>query len=308
MTGRHEPTTDFRAFLETEITRQLRRELRAHPSARRGKGQLRTAAVALVALALGVVAGATPAQVRDARQREALMLFTEAEAQASATRLGLARAALQDAQRKHQTGIISRRELASVEAELRAAEVAFAKSRLRQEEVRVSGAPPTDAISAPRIGSRDFVSERLRLEVEAAQARLALTRDSVAELERRVRMGVSSQLPLAETMAGLARAEGDLRLLAAKQELRREYLERDLTVAEAERRLQQLELQQEVEAVGALHKVAQERLAYLRELWTIGKVEEIDVKRAELELLERAAEWRAANRRLQLLRSGGQTR
>jgi len=109
-------------------------------------------------------------------------------------------------------------------------------------------------------------------------------------------------------MAGLARAEGDLRLLAAKQELRREYLERDLTVAEAERRLQQLELQQEVEAVGALHKVAQERLAYLRELWTIGKVEEIDVKRAELELLERAAEWRAANRRLQLLRSGGQTR
>jgi len=260
-------------------------------------------AVVLVALALGVVAGALPAQVHDARQREGLTAVARAEAMYAELRLQLARTAYQEAQRKYDVGVIDRASLALAEADLRVAEGNLALVRLNQEEIRASANPPRNEISAPLVGARDFVSERLQLELASAQARLALVRDSVADLERRVRLGMAERLPLLEAQAELARLEGELQVIAGRLELRREFLDQRLPVAEAERRLQQLELVHEADAVRGLYQVADERLKRLQELRAVGQADALEVKRAELQLLERAAELESVSRQLELLRA-----
>jgi DNA-directed RNA polymerase specialized sigma24 family protein len=73
--------------------------------------------------------------------------------------------------------------------------------------------------------------------------------------------------------------------------------------AEIERRLQRLDVLHDAEVAKALHGMAKERLDSLRKLVEIGLAAPIDVKRAEVELLERAAELQAIARRLEMLKS-----
>jgi hypothetical protein len=306
MTGAHEPSPEFRTFLESEIVRTLRRETRLGSPVRTvRRGRLRTAAIVLVALSLGAAAGAAPARVQDARQRDELLEAVRAEAQLAAMRLDLARAAFDDARRKFEAGAIGRESLASAEVDLRTMETYLARIRLNQEEIRATAGPPRDEMTAPAVGERDFVSERLRLELASAQQRLSAAERIAAELERRHRLGAVPRVALLDAQIELERAKGELGMLAVRLSVRQDFLARHLEVADVERRLQREQLLHEAALAQHLHALAQERLENLRELNEAGIVETLEVKRAEVDALERAMEVERIRRQLQLLEAAG---
>jgi hypothetical protein len=305
MNGAHEPTPEFRAFLESEIARTLRLESRDVSPARFGRRQrLRTAALFVGALALGALAGAAPTQVQDARHREQLMAATQADLQLAAMRLELARTAFDDAKRKFDVGVIGSAALAAAEAELRSEERDVARIRLNQEEIQLTSAPPRDDIAAPIAGSRDFASERLRLDMAAAQQRLRSLESALDEVERRHRVGAASPVALLDAQVEVARANGELRLLASRFGLRREFLEDDISLQQVETRLQRLELMHEADLVRRLHSLSEARLTNLRRLRELGTVEQLEVMRAEVEMLERSMELQRIGRQLQMLNRG----
>lgn len=302
MTALHEPAPEFRNALETKIVSALRRDAHSAPlMLTRRRQRLRSAAVLVAALALGAAAGAAPAQVQDARQREQLTVVAQAEYQVLLMRYDLARVAFAEARARFDTGVIGRESLAAAEAELRTMETRVARIRLNLEEIRAAAAQPRDEISAPFVGDRDFVSERLRLDLAGAQHHLTSAEMAVDEAERRHRVGATTGLALLEPQIALAHARSEMQRLAGMLQLREAFLQENLTVADVERRVQRHELVVEAERARILHGIAVDRLANLRERQALGAAEQLEVMRANVQVMERQMEMLQIARRLEML-------
>jgi hypothetical protein len=267
----------------------------------RRRQRLRSAAILVAALALGAAAGAAPAQVQDARQREQLTSVAQAEQQVLLMRHELARVAYAEAHARFQVGVIGRESLAAAEAELRSMESRVARNRIDLEEIRAAAAPPRDEISAPLLGDRDFVSERLRLDLHGAQRQLTAAEVAVGEAERRHRVGAATRAALLEPQITHARATSEMQRLAGMLSLRQAFIEENLPVAEVERRVQRHELVVEAELARVLHDFAVDRLAWLREQHALGQASELEVMRATVEVMERATMKLQIAQRLEML-------
>ena len=262
---------------------------------------LRAFGPVFVALILGVAVGAVPGQVQDAKQRELLTTAAQAEEQLVAMRLDLARTALEEARRKFEVGLLTRTSLVAAESALRGMESRLAKIRLDTEEIQATSRAPRDEISAPLVGSRDFVTERLRGDLRAAEQRLSLAEAATLEARRRYEVGTASPLALREAETDVTRAKSDLQRLAAKLALRKQFVAGGVEVADVERRMQRLELQHDADIAETLLKLAQDRLANLQKKYEIGTADQIELKRAELDVLERRAELASIGKRLKML-------
>lgn len=316
MTAPHEPTPEFRNGLEDTVLSAMRHHGNVEPTipppgtlpidAGRAmltvpRHRLRTAALVAAALAIGALAGAAPAQVQDVQNRTQLLAAAEADEQLALIRLQLARAALDEAHSRFALGALGRESLAAAEAEVRTMESNVMRIRLDQEEIRATAAPPRREISAPLAGSRDFVTERLHLDLAAAQRQLVAAEQSAAEVERRYDVGATSRLAILDAQLDVARARGALQLLGIKADLRQQFLRDALSVADVERELQRQNLLVEADLAQRVHSLAAARLANLRELNALGQAEQLEVMRAEVEVLERAHELQRIARRLNAL-------
>src|SRR5688500_7516131 len=73
-----------------------------------------------------------------------------------------------------------------------------ARAQLNSEEIEASSQPPRDDLNAPLVGGRDFVTERIRLDLANAQHWLVVAERALATADRRVRVGAVSDLARAE--------------------------------------------------------------------------------------------------------------
>jgi len=288
---RHHPTPEFRDYLEGEVARTFRRE--------RARRRLRTAALVVVSAALGSSGGLAAAQIRDAPRRDSLLAAATAEAGLVALRLDLARAAAADVATKVKVGVLAPASLAAVEADLRAVEAQAMRARLNVDEIRASSQPPRDELNAPLVDGRDFVLERIRLDLLGAQQRLSAAERTLEEATRRARVGAETELSRLEAELTVARARAALGALAQRQSLRREFLEKGTAGEQLVRRLRKAELRLDAQVAQQAVRLASERLDLVRKQQAVGRVDQIEVLKAELELRERQLELQLLARQLQ---------
>jgi outer membrane protein TolC len=187
----------------------------------------------------GAAAGAAPAWVQEARQRSDLLVAQQAELRIAQMRLEVASAALADARQRYDLGVAGREALAAAEMEVALMQAKLRRIAINIEEVEASGIPPLDDISAPLVDDRDFVTERLRLDLVKAQQRLVAAEQTFGEVERRHRLGSGvSSVALAEADVALQQARSELAMLAETLDLREQVLQQRLSAAESQRRLQ----------------------------------------------------------------------
>ena len=209
----HQPTREFRDYLEGEITR----EFRSH----RSFARLRVTAILLGTLAAGTTAGLASAQIRQGAQRDSLLETANSELYVAALRLELARSLAAEAASKHKVGAAGLDKVAQAEAELRKVEAIAARAKLNVDEIKASALPPRDDLNAPLVGTRDFVTERLQLDLFVAQQRLTSAEQGAGEVERQVRAGAVDQSALLESMLEVTRARAALGTLAERRKLRK---------------------------------------------------------------------------------------
>ena len=293
----HQPTPEFRDYLEDEVARAFRRH--------RGAGRGRVAALLGVALALGASGSLATAQLRDGARRDSLLAAATADAAMVAVRLDLARAVAADVGAKVRSGVLAPASLAAAEADLRAVEAQAMRARLNIDEIRASAQPPRDELNAPLVDGRDFVLARLQLDLLGAQQRLGAAERALEETARRVRVGAEGELSAAEAELAVARARAALGALAERQTLRREFVERGTAGDQLVRRLRQAELRLDAHVAQQAVRLAQERLALARRQHAIGHLDQIELLRAELALRERELELQLLARELQQLGRAG---
>jgi hypothetical protein len=289
----NDPTPEFRAHLESEISRAYRRQIRLGapgPAREPRRGRLRAVGLLAICVAVGTASGIVSAQARDFARRDSLLEAARAELAIMALRLDIARAQFESASQKARIGALDGQGVASAESELRSMETRAARAKLNIEEIEVSSQAPRDELSAPLVNGRDFVTERIRLDLVNAQQQLTLAEGAVGTIEGRVRAGAVSELSRGEAQVHVERARRALAVLAERLSLRREFLEKATPADELSRRLEAAQLRQDVRVAEQALALARARAANVDRQRAVGAATELDALRARMDVMEREVE------------------
>ena len=293
------PDPSFRAHLEWEVTRALRREASLGPR-RNERTRRRISVIGLVGacLFLGVASNFAAAQVRDGARRDSLLEAASAEMQLMVMRLHLVQEQLTKVEQQRQLGLASDEALAAATAAVRTMQTRLARMKLNTEEIQSGSASPRDDLGAPLVGGRDFVKERIQLDLAEAQRRITVAEARLGEAERQVRLGVAPALLQAEGEVALTRARGEMVVDARRLALRQEFLEKHTPADQLARQLDEAQRQADLEVAVRSLTLAQDRLELLRRQGAVGMVTDVDVMRAQLELKEKELEVARLRERL----------
>lgn len=295
----HEPTPEFRAHLEWQIETALRRETRlAEPVTRGGLRHLRTALIVAVALAAGGVAGIASSHLQDAQTRQQLIESAMSEEALLRMRLELAQAEYQDARRRFEVGAVGRESLGEAARRVRAMESALKRLQLDIEETKATSAPPRNALNAPLVGKRDFVRDRLMLETQATEQELAAAEQSLERAKERVAVGVLPQSSVLQAETEVRLARDRMALLQVRLSMRQRYLQEQLSAEQLAAAVRRMELTVEQTAAQREIAASQLRIEALKKMSAAGLVSVLELKRAEVELLEAEVKLQNIQRQL----------
>ena len=302
VSGPHEPSPEFRAHLEWQIASAVRRDSRfAEPAAPSRTPWLRMAAMLVLAFALGSMATIASTEVQDARQKERLVEAMSAEQRLIQMRYDLAQEALTEARKRFDLGTVGREEVMEAERQVVAVEAALLKARLNIEEIRATAAGPRDDLNAPLIGERDFVRARIEAELVSAERALSMEEALLSALKRRLSVGTATQSSRLLAEMEVARAEAEVHALRGKLDLRARALKERLSVDQVAAAQRRMELTVTLDRGYREMEMMRGRLQELREMVKVGMASQLELKRAEVQLLELEVEAQAAKRALEAL-------
>jgi outer membrane protein TolC len=303
--GLHEITPEFRARLDWQVATALRRESRFVLPVTGGRWRrLRVAVVLLCTLAVGGLGGVASAQVQDARERVRLLAAARSELALAEMRLELARVEFLDAEQRRRTGLIETSEFMAASAAVRALEASLRAAELGIDEIRITGLPPNDALTAPLVDGRDFVQERLRSQVDAAEAEVRRANHVMSTVEQRVKLGLADSLESLQAGVEAVRADGALEALRTHLQLRAEYLSGEIRTEDLPLAVRRAELRLELRTAALAFTLARHRFHQMENRLALGQATARDVLRAELQMLEREADLEVLRRELALLGGG----
>ncbi len=290
----HTPSPAFVAALEHEIVAAVR-----EPRFSRRRERIAAGLILALGLVLGAGTQIASAQVQAALERGERERTTAITREVAAMRLQLAYDAHARAQREFDAGKISRQSLLEAAAEQRAAEVMILVIDSEIAEVRATSTAPRDELWAPLVDGQDFVTKRLQLNAVVAQQRLAALEATLADADRRARAGVLTVGGLTELQRAEVQARAEFEFVAQRVRLREQFLKEKLTPEEVSRREVEIQLVTDVMRANRLFELAQTQLKLTQERHAAGIGVLLDVKRAELAVLERQEEMRALQVRRQ---------
>jgi outer membrane protein TolC len=297
----HEPSPEFQAHLEWQIETSLRRENRfAEPVTGRAR-QWVAVVIVVAALATGGIAGIAAGQVQDARQRDQLMDTARSEEAVARLRLDLAQANYEQSRRQFEVGVVGRDTVREAEQQLQAMRAEVSRIQLDMEEIRATSAAPRNDLDAPLVGQRDFVKDRLALELQAAQQSLAAAEQSLEQAAQRVNVGVVPRTAELQAQAEVAKARARLQHLMATLDLRQRYLKGDIKADALAVAARQTELKVQLARAQLQINLLRSTIEELHSHFAVGQASELDLKRAEVGLLERQLEMKRIQQELDAL-------
>jgi hypothetical protein len=300
MYDKHEPSKEFIDRLEWEIGGEVRRRNRHArvPPWRPQSGRtavLALTGIVLLSMAFGAAGVAAAYQVQTNQRRGDLISGLEQRAEVARQRLKLSTDAQTDTERRLSLGHGNQEDV--LEARARAAEAGAQVKSLESliEEVRITGHEPSSEISAPVVKGRDFVSERLQIEMTVPQAVLELERLRLRNLERSVSLGAVSLLELEQARPRVAEVDAGVEVFRKKLEIRQQFLARKIDAATAELRTLEAEAEQRERALAPKIELARKESQSTDAKVRIGAASSMDQAEAAMRLEELEMERAKAN-------------
>jgi hypothetical protein len=283
----HEPTPEFLAHLEWQIETALRRETRLNAPTSSRLWRFRSVLVAVAALLVGAVAGMAPGFAQESRERDQLLETAKVEQSLANMRLDLAHADYDGARRRVDAGTADRETLLAAEEQVRTMETRVAHIQLDIDEIRATSAAPRNELDAPLVGTRDFVKERLTLDLQAAERALTASEQELARQEKRWDIGMISQPTLLQAQTDVADARSRIELVKGTLDLRQRALRGEIKSVDLGRARRRLELTLEANRLDGDLTLAHAQVEEARRRLGAGQGADVDLKRAELHVAER---------------------
>lgn len=306
-TPMHEPTPEFAQFLEWQVASAVRRHDRfAEPVRSYGYAKyLAAAAVIVAAMMIGAGGVAAAGRIQDNQQKQLLLTEQNTQIQLAQLQLSLAQKALEDAQRRVNVGTAAAGIAESAARDVRIAQVRLDRAKLDAVEVEMSSRPVHDEVTAPTVKSRDFVMERLELELKAAGIALTSAESNSKNAHTRYEVGLLGDVELAEADNAMARAQSNVSAIQDQIALRSRFLSGGLTAPQAVQQKALLMARAELKLAESALELAIKRTELLKKKAAIGAVDERDALSAQLDILTRRADIAALQARVRQLERGG---
>lgn len=278
-----EPDERFVEFLEWQLLSEHRRASRLRPAAGRIAVPRWAAAAALAFgfLTTGVTVIKASEMIKDGWRKKIEVARAQTEIRLAESRLDSARTEAARLGRQVALGLAPTDDGRQWEIFAREREIDVRRARANREEAEITGGPARDELYAPRAGGRDFVLERLKMDLESS----ALRSESIAVRAERVQRLEAVGLVSKEEGAALKReaeAEtGRAEEIRGRIALRERFLQgkADALQVEVQGRLAEVALR--LKSAQARVESYQEKLARLTRMSDLGLVPVSEVRTAQ---------------------------
>ena len=234
------PDPEFVNHLEWELRSTMRRQgsLKGTSSAGRLVMPRLGTTLALVVLSMLVGGAGTYAAIQSTEGQAAALYIARGEALLEIAQTHLEHFArdLAKTQTLVQRGMVTQRESRRVEARFLQARSETEIRKLELAETLITSKEPNDALSAPLVGGRDFVTERMAAQRGPMQLRLELAIDQARRNQELIDAGVASARELKSAQTEGLTAEEELAGLDNRTALRTAFLAGELSAADVELR------------------------------------------------------------------------
>jgi len=305
MTQEHQPTPEYLSHLEWQIRTSFRRKDRfALPLSRNGRSGVRTTLLVVLAGFLGAGAVIATDEVQQSRAQEVLLVRVQGQQRVAALQLEMARANLDELRRRYDQGLLGREQLMGAELPVRDAEAHLATLRLDEEEIRSSGRAPQNDISAPLVRGRDFVTERLLLQVATVQERVANVEERLDWMQEAADAGVLALEELERFRPPLGELESEISGVQQRIVLRGRFLAGELSAGEAEAELELMDTRVQLQRLEGTYERVRREMQSVERGVERGLVHESQLERMRFQLLQVEFEMETLRRTLALLQGG----
>lgn len=288
------PDPGFLERLEWQLASEVRRRRRSIFASRRRRARSYAARLVTVLMLVSAGYGAAVAarHYRDSSEKRLLVAEADAAIVLAGARVSLLEDFTGDLAKEVAAGTADPTNLAVSRMELSQAGRDLERARLNRLEIEYTGQPARDQLSAPPAGGRDFVSERLRLELEAQDDRLRVIRDSLKQAESDAAAGRSHVGWVESLRQELLLAEKVREPLEFRLELRASYLSGRRTAQEVSALAKLAQARARLEAAKARSAMISSFAESLRK--SGGTTSPTEVRLAEFETLAAGVEERLA--------------
>lgn len=236
MTKTYEPDGRFVERLEWQLASEYRRTNRLKPSSGKVAVSRRMVAVALLVgvLTTGVAVIKAAEYIKDSWRKGLEIARVGTEVQLKKAHLESTREMAARAENLASVGAIREEESQVLKLGVEKATLDLERSLLNLDEVKASGVAPRDELYAPVLGGRDFVSERLKIQIKDVERDLELLRSRLDQFKQRVEVGVASGGDLDQIQAEIAGRKAMIDETRKRLDLRKRYVAGEITAQDVE--------------------------------------------------------------------------
>lgn len=236
MTKTYEPDSRFVERLEWQLASEYRRTNCLKPSSGKVAVPRRMVAVALLigVLTTGVAVIKAAEYIKDSWRKGIEIARVGTEVQLKKAHLESTREMAARAETLASSGLIREEESQVLELGVEKAALDVDRSLLNLDEVKASGVAPRDELYAPVLGGRDFVSERLKIQIKDVERELELLGSRLDRSKRLVEVGVASEGDLDLIQAEIAARKAMVDETQKRIDLRKRYVAGEVTAQEVE--------------------------------------------------------------------------
>ncbi len=198
-------------------------------------------------------------------------------------------------------GYIPESEIRRLELPVISAESEIQRRRLELEEVSITGREPNNALSAPLVGGRDFVTARLKAEERPIERQLAIAAKELDRLRKLAKSAIVLGYEVDVAEARFQQIAVGLDELRRRRLLRARFLAAELTPKEVELHALKAQARTAREKAARQLPVMAEQLERLRILFQKNVVDRAEVSEMEIALKSLQAQIRLAELELQII-------
>jgi outer membrane protein TolC len=248
----------------------------------------------------GVVAVAYEARLSE--QRDLLLGNFEQRAILAKQQLALTTQQLREMEQRVSVGIEPQESVRDVRFKVREAEAELKTIEVDIEEIRATGREPMHALSAPLISGRDFVTERLRVEMSVPAAALELEKMRAQAARSRFEIGMANAIDVEAAGTRVIELESAVEVFQRKIGVRQTFLKGGLTAAVADLRGLEAETDLRRTALARRIEFARRQVGEVKSRVETGTANPLNLAEAELRVQELQLEMSRADYDLLLIR------
>ncbi len=300
----HSPDPEFISRLQWQLRSEYRRRQRFDSNgAWKGVryGWLRTAALVLVSLSLGVAGVKAAQHLENSWRKDLLLARSEASSELARARLQINQEMLDTVAKQFQAGLASRHELGYAEMEVKQAQLELKRLELSMDEMQLSGSPPRQELSAPLIAGRDYVSQRLEIDQQESQHRSDLARQEFERILERAEVGLANQIEVAYFEQELKKLEMHSDAIRRSLNLREAFLNGEISAREVELTEMLIQAQNRQGSAASKLQALHMELDRVARRFKVGTASELDLRQFEFQTKVAETEARLAETEVKLL-------